>query len=173
MTQGRRYYIEYDNLSHHNILNMIINFYQLYDKMNERKELVVYTSLPKNDDTSGEKKLKITDLKKSQDGWEPFDIGKAMIIFETKNNDYNLSRYYDGYSYDGKYYIKLKISPTYTPFYQVYTDKKVFNKRYNYYFTVKHRVYTVAREQSWGDLYRNETNPSIWEKVVYFFQDLF
>ena len=81
MTQGRRYYVEYNQLSHHNIINMIINFYQLYDKIVESKELTVYTSLPEDDNNSGEK-IKITDIKKSEDGWEPFDIGK--LRFELK-----------------------------------------------------------------------------------------
>ena len=66
----------------------------------------------------------------------------------------------------------MKISPTYTPFFLVYIKKTVYDTKNNLPFQVGSRVYTVGREQKWGDLYRNETNPSIFDKIVYFFEDL-
>ena len=185
--QGRRYHINYDKLTAKKMEYFIDNFKQLYKKIDEFNGLIAYTSLPYDDSYSGKKKLIITDVKKSDDGWnDPFDIGKATIIFETDKDDNNLKRYYDGNSYSGKYYIKMKISPTYTPFYMIYTEKRVYRESeyiqnkggdYDYIgkdyfgFKVKNRVYTVARDQEWGDLYRNETNPGIFEKFFYSVED--
>jgi hypothetical protein len=172
--EGRRYYIEYNDLSSEEIVEMIDGFYKLFRKIKRKKKLNVYTSLPKDNKKSGIKTLKLDMVKKSSKGWDPFEIGTAKILFTTKNDDNNLSRYDEnGSPYDGIYYIKMKISPTYTPFYLVYIKKLVYDTKTNLPFRVGTRVYTVAREQKWGDLYRNETNPSIWEHIVYFFQDLF
>ena len=165
MIQGRRYHINYDHLTEEDMDYFIKNFKQLYRKIKETNQILVYTSLPING--SDTKKIEIDNIEKSDEGWDPFDIGKAKIIFEADDNDDNLRRYYQGKSYSGKYFIKMKISPTYTPFYLVYTEKKIKKD-----LKVKNRVYTVAREQDWGDLYRNETNPSIFEKIQYFFEDL-
>tara|TARA_B100001248_G_scaffold140576_1_gene105573 strand:+ start:801 stop:1526 length:726 start_codon:yes stop_codon:yes gene_type:complete len=185
--QGRRYHINYNNLTIKDMKYLIDNFKQFYKKLKKYKRLKVYTSLPNNESKSGIKKLYIKDIEKSKDGWEdPFDIGKAMIMFENKNDDNNLKRYYDGSSYNGKYFIKMKISPTYTPFYMIYTEKRVYRENeylqneggdYEYIgkdklgFKVKNRVYTAARKQKWGDLYRNETNPNIFEKFFYLAED--
>jgi len=177
VTKGRRYYVNYDDLTDDEMEDMIINFKQLYRKMRKNKKLTVYTSLPKDNSKKGKKgtkKLKLSRVKKSKKGWEPFNIDLAKIIFTTKNDDENLSRYdIDGNEYDGKYCIKLKVSPTYTPFYLVYMEVKAYNKRKNKSFKVRSRVYTVCREQIWGNLYRNETNPNFFQKIKYFFEDLF
>lgn len=186
--QGRRYYVNYDNLTEKKVDFFIRNFERLYRDLKKNMELIVYTSLPTNKSSSGEKKLYLTNIRKSKDGWEePFDIGNARIIFETDNDDENLERYYKGSSYSGKYCIQMKISPTYTPFYMIYAEKRVYRDLdysqqpggdYEYIgpdffgFKVKNRVYTVAREQDWGDLYRNETNPTIFERILYFINDL-
>ena len=53
--QGRRYYVNYDNLTEKKVDFFIRNFERLYRDLKKNMELIVYTSLPTNKSSSGEK----------------------------------------------------------------------------------------------------------------------